>query len=1284
MIRYCRYIALVILFILVACTDNREDLSARFNGVRASGAADACIDQDGDGYGENCTHGRDCDDTDPEVTKQCVRCAHVAEGCPCENGRAPISCFLDPTETDSGRVVCHEGTRFCRQGRWSGCETIRTYFAVDSVQTAALIDPDAGVPTCNRCNPNCYRVTDSLDAVDGGIGFETCDNICWAESGGIRLTTDEEPDICHDGASVSVEPPICIEADPQSGTTGSNPEDYDCDGIPNAYDPNPNQKEPGATNPPIFMRLGPGDTAVKVIKAALKPPPADIYFLLDQGLSMSDERSALLERLTSGGSCAEHADCPSFCFEGRCFGSKTACISHGECEGYCVDNLCRLLDDDVICRDVDGDGAPNDELKSQGILGSIRCMVDQPRFGAGFFDELPFAPYSESYQEKVYQHLSDIGAYDDTSLSSLLSSVQGNAEISSDLPDAQTQALWSIASAQSLYLGWDRASTPAPPGCPQNAFGYPCFSRNALPVVFLLTDGPFHNGPNDEYDYPEAFPIAIDPAWFSGDDLLEVVASNDTVFTAFDAGVLSGSHIGFTGSTDNARGVLSDGHLGCASSSRVNEAYFRFDIEKRERLTISTKDSDFDTLISLYREIEVDNTNENASTAFDISARLGSDLCGRRVKLLGDTSGMRSDYSGDFVADSPSNQTPDAIFKFSLSQETRIRIDTEGSQFNTMFALYKSNVPFQPEPLAHGGTKITESPDEDCSQVDNNGHSYFFCRNNRDFFDAHGRCGRLGMSLATIDDANENAFIKSQIVSASLIGAHDQYSEGRWQWADSGKHFWIGGAWTGYPVNGLYNNWDFGEPNDSLEEDCAEIYLSGTWNDTDCSDKQDYICETVQVAPSIVQTLPAGEYYIIIKGKGTASAGRYVVTIQDRDASTLWCNNDSGTLETSEMTPWLDPGRYLLVLTGNQSGEQGPYRLYIWSQSFVPQTWEQTIAALRSNRIRVMTVLSCDEASQASDGSTPCSDSFDDAASLAIATEATAGGDLPLVLQLDKPSAVSSTIVAGIQQLYNNLNMDVALQIVPEPDSNPFDTRITAASADTPSGCEGVTEAEFLNCPSASEPEFSLEFINPAEPNSVPAEPDAYAFKVQIVEDNRYVVDEVAIYIVAEPEPVTQQPTYTSGAYQQDVYSVGCSGKTRPDWRVLQWSADVPDGSRLIFKACTSESKEGLDNCIYRTIATVSATGSTEEIEGGDCDDDADCSPLSDCQQGECSGIAECVGNRCIYAGPKADIGIGLGAENNYRRFLRLKIDLLTDSETSSSTPLLFGYQLDYVCTEAE
>ncbi len=121
-----------------------------------------------------------------------------------------------------------------------------------------------------------------------------------------------------------------------------------------------------------------------------------------------------------------------------------------------------------------------------------------------------------------------------------------------------------------------------------------------------------------------------------------------------------------------------------------------------------------------------------------------------------------------------------------------------------------------------------------------NGHFYNFVHNPgitwtnaKAAADATSLYGMKGY-LATLTSAAENTFAFSKTLSTGWIGASDAGNVGHWAWADgpeNGLQFWQG-LQNGAPVNGQYNDWNSGEPNDSGGTEFYAQYLaSGLWND---------------------------------------------------------------------------------------------------------------------------------------------------------------------------------------------------------------------------------------------------------------------------------------------------------------------------------------------------------------------------------------------------------------------------------------------------------------------
>ncbi len=119
----------------------------------------------------------------------------------------------------------------------------------------------------------------------------------------------------------------------------------------------------------------------------------------------------------------------------------------------------------------------------------------------------------------------------------------------SDRPESQVEALYHTATGEGH-------GTYVPPsfGCPTGGIGYPCFRSDALAVVLLFTDAPFHNGPGGSEPYSAACTVTPPPHTYA--DAVEALnrldarviglysgpgdGREDVVAIARDTGALSG------------------------------------------------------------------------------------------------------------------------------------------------------------------------------------------------------------------------------------------------------------------------------------------------------------------------------------------------------------------------------------------------------------------------------------------------------------------------------------------------------------------------------------------------------------------------------------------------------------------------------------------------------------------------------------------------------------------------------------------------------------------------
>jgi hypothetical protein len=128
LVTWARLAVSLSLFCVVSCGDDEAPPKKAVH--RDAGDEYACVDEDGDGFGQYCDRGSDCDDEDPNVTDECRRCRLPTLNCPCKPGTEPTKCNPPDIHVEGGTLVCSEGTRYCRDGFYSDCEVIGQYVLV--------------------------------------------------------------------------------------------------------------------------------------------------------------------------------------------------------------------------------------------------------------------------------------------------------------------------------------------------------------------------------------------------------------------------------------------------------------------------------------------------------------------------------------------------------------------------------------------------------------------------------------------------------------------------------------------------------------------------------------------------------------------------------------------------------------------------------------------------------------------------------------------------------------------------------------------------------------------------------------------------------------------------------------------------------------------------------------------------------------------------------------------------------------------------------------------------
>jgi hypothetical protein len=114
-----------------------------------------------------------------------------------------------------------------------------------------------------------------------------------------------------------------------------------------------------------------------------------------------------------------------------------------------------------------------------------------------------------------------------------------------------------------------------------------------------------------------------------------------------------------------------------------------------------------------------------------------------------------------------------------------------------------------------------------------NGKMFRYCSLGYNWAQAQSKCQSMGMSLASVHSLAENDFVGTEAGSIAQgswwLGVNDQAVEGSYKWAD-------GSAYN-------FSKWNGGEPNNSGNEDCAEMYTAtNAWNDLSCGAGRYFIC----------------------------------------------------------------------------------------------------------------------------------------------------------------------------------------------------------------------------------------------------------------------------------------------------------------------------------------------------------------------------------------------------------------------------------------------------------
>lgn len=165
------------------------------------------------------------------------------------------------------------------------------------------------------------------------------------------------------------------------------------------------------------------------------------------------------------------------------------------------------------------DAIDNVSSSLSNIATQIRMRIPNVELGVGQYRDFPnavglggFNDYG-SAGDMPYAHEQDITA-DIPSVQAALSRLSAGG--GADTPESASEALYQVATGEGETWTFmsgaspfvlPRKACPAVPDEVGRRVGYPCFRPDSLPIVVLVTDAPFHNGPGGSNSYTGITPM---------------------------------------------------------------------------------------------------------------------------------------------------------------------------------------------------------------------------------------------------------------------------------------------------------------------------------------------------------------------------------------------------------------------------------------------------------------------------------------------------------------------------------------------------------------------------------------------------------------------------------------------------------------------------------------------------------------------------------------------------------------------------------------------------------
>ncbi len=282
--------------------------------------------------------------------------------------------------------------------------------------------------------------------------------------------------------------------------------------------------------------------------------------------------------------------------------------------GPAIQNISTSLDSKIIPAILNGD--PTATPPVGGINGAY--------VGVGAFRDLPWAPYGDPGDE-IYQNEFGAGsgkvaapevqggvATAPKSVRDIIGSLK--AANGGDGPEATTQALWMTITGQPYMATKGGFWKYTPTSCAEpTAFGAPCFRKDAVPILVLITDAAFHNGPAPANDY--------DTAKVGG-----AIAYADTVKALKDRGAKTIGVAVDTGFPGAARADLTD------LATKTGSVYFDPSFGGSDKPLVTSQDTTSgevsNEVVKLVRRLAGAGLNDATTEKRDYSCAGGVDCTG--------------------------------------------------------------------------------------------------------------------------------------------------------------------------------------------------------------------------------------------------------------------------------------------------------------------------------------------------------------------------------------------------------------------------------------------------------------------------------------------------------------------------------------------------------------------------------------------------------------------------------------------------------------------------------